>query len=117
MATIKRIRPHEVAEAYKKTGMKMYIGCFLSHDGQCGCGMGVYAVANLGVDRYSEKSGVNIACVLKDIGFSYDYLAGFGHGFDGDEASESAYPKDMQYATGYDDGIAAYAAAKEVVNV
>jgi hypothetical protein len=113
----KRITRDEMAEAYRKTGLGIAREDYISDDGSCGCGMGVYAVAFLGVDPRGDAIEVfmRVDDAIEAAGFSTPYQNGFSTAFDG--GSRNEHDLNPDYALGYEDGKAAYDAAMEVVHV
>lgn len=111
----KRITPDEVVDAYRKTSMGVANGEYIIlGDRPCGCGMGVYAVANLGVPIASE--GDEFLDALMEAGIAGDYHDGFALGFDGDRYTAAEFSRKREdWRLGYEDGKAAYAAAKEAL--
>jgi hypothetical protein len=96
--TTKRIAPGEVvAEAYRKTGLGLTRCFYISYAGECkyGCGMGVYAVANLGVELSGNADADFIAVdrAIDEAGFSARYQNGFASGFDGCAVAGSDHPQ------------------------
>lgn len=109
MSDIKRITPDEVKAAYAKTGLGVHQGDYISADAACACGLGAYAIAFLDVDMAAEDTEDEITWRLSANGFSYDYIKGFGWGFDGRTRKRGHVQEDI----GRDDGIAAWEAVKE----
>ena len=109
---VKRIRPEQVVEAFKQTGLSLGRGQFFSDDRACACGLGaLYAMKNGSVPE--DDNALEIVDWV-DQTYSMHYRLGFINGFDDSpdlsDRLSITYGND-HYRTGYRDGQAAYTAS------
>jgi hypothetical protein len=76
--------------------------------------MGVYAIANLGVDPVTGGQD-EFLYALSMAGITVGYHDGFANGFYGTPCDWRGRHRKEDYELGHADGTAAYAAAKEAV--
>lgn len=111
--TKNRIKPEEVVEAFKSTGLTPERGNYFSHG--CACGLGaVYAAKHITLNKvYNADDDLIISHDLDDE-YGISYRIGFVNGFDGSphvfdvqQFSRQKYVEE-EYRAGYEDGKAAY---------
>ena len=81
-------------------------------DNSC-CGLGVYAIANLGCEPGWDSRLFNVQ--LRDAGYDQNYRRGFAWGFDGDSLDpkeDSDVMSNELFMLGYPDGQAAWEKVK-----
>lgn len=110
MSDIKRITPDEVKAAYEKMGLKVKRGGYFPGVGGCACGLGAYAAAYLGV--VPAMGEVGVSCAYFNAGFKRNYRMGFADAFDGDPENPKLQVE--EYKFGYEDGLAAWEAVKDI---
>ena len=109
----KRLSPDDIAEAYDRIGATPRRNTYFHMSSNSGCGIGVFAIANLGCEPDWDSRTVN--AMLRDSGYDNNYRRGFAWGFDGDEL-DAEHDRDVMsnelFMTGYPDGQAAWEKVK-----
>jgi hypothetical protein len=120
-----RIKPEEVVNAYKETGLKPKQGRYFEEEGEriCACGLGAIFDQKWGLPDGSDLSDHStmdsyVGGILQEE-YPNTYIIGFAMGFDQKIPAGDFYGKTenlkIQYETGYEDGKVAFETAiKEV---
>lgn len=78
---IRRITVTEVQEALKSTGLSLAPQCTIDLSKNCGCPIGVLAVAIKGKEFFKPCCGLDL--IIQTVGLDRKYAGGFIWGFDG----------------------------------
>lgn len=112
---MKRIRPEEIVEAYKKVSFRptwRSYGHSSKGDVHCGCPLSALA-CSLGMDEDPEyvDAGAAPDFLAHEHGYDQGYLCGFIAGIDGGKRQENpVHPHQKAANIGHDDGTAAWMA-------
>jgi len=109
----KRLSPDAIDEAYDRIGATPRRYGYFQPSDSSGCGLGVYAIANLGCEPGWNSRLFNVQ--LRDAGYDQNYRRGFAWGFDGEEL-DPEHDQDVMsnelFMMGYPDGQAAWERVK-----
>lgn len=131
---MKRLKPEEIRQAFLSTGLVPERGAYFNQDNTCACGLGALFAQHYSLqpDTIAQKIEDEMPIMTEDLDDPTDetviinalkeeldltnlYTHGFVYGFDAKEPLIFFPSKHAEILMGYEDGLAAWNAVKDLI--